>query len=182
LLERIVADLALLQRYRNEVRVILDQSFEPQRLCEIIDAKYELIKQDLNTDPFPHQRVTVPTDRSYDDIVASIKEFVRRRHATAVEQLEHPGPRPEIVHRQPDGGPGGLPPQLARAIGRIEQRARQLQRNGQDVTPIAKLMQRLGPLIQQGKRAEAEKVIQQALKLVGEQPSDPDSQVEIPRQ
>src|SRR5215208_5030183 len=49
LLERIVADPALLGRYRTEARQILEKSFEPDRLCKAIDAKYGLIKEDLKT-------------------------------------------------------------------------------------------------------------------------------------
>ena len=85
----------LLERYRKEARKILDKSFEPERLCKVIDAKYKLIKDDLKTDPFPHRRATVPGDRSYDDIVDSMKAFVRKRYASAVQQLEKPGERPK---------------------------------------------------------------------------------------
>jgi hypothetical protein len=170
LLERIVDDPVLLERYRRAARTILQQSFEPDRLCAIVDAKYALIQQDLQTDPFPHRRATVPDDRDYDDIVGSIKDFVRLRYALALEQLENPGSRPKIKH----GPPGGPPPQLAQNIRHVEQRARQMQRNGHDVTPIAMLMRTLPPLIQQQKWAEAEAVVQQALKLVGERPNGPE--------
>ena len=44
-----------------------------------------------------------------------------------------------------------------------------MQRAGQDVAPIAKLMQRLGPAMQAGKLAEAEKMIDEVLKLIGEE-------------
>ena len=84
LMERIVADPALLRRYRDTARIILDKYFEPERLCAIIDARYALIKDDLIADPFPHRRVTNPEDLSYEDIVASMKEFVRNRYASAV--------------------------------------------------------------------------------------------------
>ena len=80
----------LLERYRKEARKILDKSFEPERLCKVIDAKYKLIKDDLKTDPFPHRRATVPGDRSYDDIVDSMKG-VRARYASARQQLDKPG-------------------------------------------------------------------------------------------
>ncbi len=97
LIERIVADPALLARYRQLARSILERYFEPERLCGIIDANYQLIREDLQADRFPHQRVIVPSDRDYDGIVASIKAFVRKRYSSALEQLEHPGPRPEIL-------------------------------------------------------------------------------------
>ena len=163
LLERIIADPVLLERYRKEARKILDRSFEPQRLCQVIDAKYELIKEALKTDPFPHRRVTVPGDRSYDQIVDSMKAFVRKRSSSAVEQLENPLERPKVRR------PPGLPPQLAAKIQRIQNRAEEMQRSGQDVSPIAKVMQRLGPAVQAGTMEEAEKVVAEALKLLGEQ-------------
>jgi spore coat protein H len=162
LLERIVADPVLLDRYRKEARKILDKSFEPERLCKLIDAKYKLIKDDLKTDPFPHRRATVPGDRSYDDIVDSMKSFVRKRHTSAVEQLDKPGERPK-AERPPE-----LPPQLVGKIQRIQKRAEEMQRAGQDVSPIAKVMQRLGPAVQAGKWDEAEKIVDEALKLIGE--------------
>jgi ribosomal protein S7 len=43
-----------------------------------------------------------------------------------------------------------------------------MQRSGQDVSPIGKVMQRLGPAVQAGKMEEAEKVVAEALKLLGE--------------
>lgn len=162
LLERIVADPVLLERYRKEARKILDKSFEPERLCKVIDAKYKLIKDDLKTDPFPHRRATVPGDRSYDDVVDSMKAFVRKRYASAVEQLDKPGERPKVER------PPGLPPQLAAKIQRIQKRAEEMQRAGQDVSTIAKVMQRVGPAVQAGKWDEAEKIVDEALKLVGE--------------
>ena len=174
LLERIIADPLLLQRYRQTARTILDKYFEPQRLCGIIDAKYELIRRDLQADPFPHRRVTNPGDRSYDDIVESIKGFVRKRHATALEQLENPGPRPKVVRRprgaQANNRPPGLPPQIAGKIQRIQQRTREMQRNGEDLAPVHKVMQRVGPLLQQGKGAEAAQLLDEALKLIGDEP------------
>lgn len=163
LLERIIADPVLLARYRKEARKILDKSFEPERLCKLLDAKYVLIKDDLKTDPFPHHRATVPGDRTYDDIVDSMKSFVRKRYASAVEQLEKPGERPKFEHR-----PSGPPPQLAGKIQRIQKRVEQMQRDNQDIAPIIKVMNRLGPAMQAGKLDEAEKIADEALKLLGE--------------
>ena len=163
LLERIVDDPLLLARYRKEARKILDKSFKSAYLCNVIDAKYKLIKDDLKADPFPHRRATVPGDRGYDDIVDSMKAFVRKRHASAVEQLEKPGERPKVERRGP-----GLPPELAVKIQRIQKRAEEMQRAGKDVSPIARLMQRLGPAVQAGKLDEAEKILSEALKLLGE--------------
>ncbi len=165
LLERIVADPALLQRYRDMARIILDKYFEPERLCAILDKRYALIKADLLADPFPHRRVTNPGDQSYDDIVASMKTFIRKRYTTARQQLENPGKRPTIVHRQ-----HGPPPSLVAKLQRIQRAAEQMQRNGKDVLPIQKLMQQIGPLLQQGRTEEAEKLIDEVLKLAGEDP------------
>ena len=172
LMERIVANPLLLQKYRSVARTILDKYFEPERLCRIIDAKYALIKADLKVDPFPHRRATVPEDRDYDDIVKSMKTFVRKRYVSAVEQLETPGQQPKVIHRPAEGQPGGprpgVPPQFAEKVRRIEQGARKMQQNGQDISPIHKAMQRVGPLLQQGKLDAAEKVLDEVLKLVGE--------------
>jgi spore coat protein H len=165
LLERIVADPVLLQRYRDTAQIILDKYFEPERLCEIIDARYTLIKEDLLADPFPHRRVTNPEDQSYDDIVASMKEFVRNRYASARQQLRNPGQRPQIVRRK-----HGPPPQLAERIQRLQRAAQEMQRNGEDVRPIHKLMQQVGPLLQQGRADEAERLIAEALTLADEGP------------
>ena len=162
LLERIIADPVLLERYRKEARRILDKSFEPDRLCKVIDAKYQLIGEDLKADPFPHRRATVPGDRSYDDVVESMKAFVRKRHARAIEQLEKPGERPKAER------PPGLPPELAAKIQRIQRRVQEMQRDGQDISPIVKVMRRLGPAVQAGRTAEAETIVAEALKLLGE--------------
>jgi hypothetical protein len=163
LLERVVADPVLLARYRHEARKVLERSFEPDRLCKAIDAKYALIKADLKADPFPHRRATVPGDRGYDDIVDSMKAFVRKRHALALAQLDKPGERPKAEPRSP-----GPSPQLAGKVQRIQMRVKAMQRDGQDVTPIVKLMQRFGPAVEAGKFAEAEKIADEALKLLGE--------------
>lgn len=163
LVDRIVADPVLLAKYRLTARRILDQSFQPDRLCAIVDARYALIKADLKGDPFPHRRVTNPEDRSYDDIVASIKRFITKRYATARQQLENPGKRPEMSRR-----PGGPPPELIEKIQRIQRAAEKMQQNGQDMQPLHKLMQQVGPLLQAGKFAEAEKPVGEALKLIGE--------------
>jgi hypothetical protein len=92
-----------------------------------------------------------------------MKAFVRKRYDRAVEQLDKPGERPKIERRPPD-----LPPQLAGKVQRVQHRVQEMQRNGKDVSPIAKVMQRLGPAIQAGRTAEAEKIVNEALKLLGE--------------
>jgi spore coat protein H len=164
LLERIVADPGLLKKYREQAQRILEKHFEPERLCALIDARYALIKDDLRTDPFPPRRVTVPTDRSYDDVVASMKQFVRKRYTLAHEQLKNPGPRPALARPVAEGPL----PQIAAKFERIRLAAEQVQRHGGDVLPIQKLLRQVGPLLQNGKLAEAEKVLDEATKLVTE--------------
>lgn len=165
LLDRIVAEPKLLKRYRDNARIILDKYFEPQRLCAIIDARYEFLKADLKSDPFPHRRVTNPEDRDYDDIVRSMKEFVRKRYLSARQQLENPGKRPPMSRP-----PGGPPQQLVEKIHRIERATQQMQKNGKVIVPIQKVMEKVGPLLQKGRMPEAEKLLDEALKLAGEDP------------
>ena len=109
LIERIVDDPQLLARYRRLADGILEKYFHPQVLLPRIDALYGQIKDDLASDPFPHRRVTNPEDRDYESIVASIKEFVRRRYDTARAQLDDPGARPRIVRNAPQRGEGPQP-------------------------------------------------------------------------
>jgi hypothetical protein len=172
LLECIVADPVLLGRYRREARKVLDKSFEPNRLCKVIDVKYALIRDALKADPFPHRRATVPGDRSYDDIIDSMKAFVRKRHASALAQLETPGDRPRGGRGPAGGAPGnplpGLPPELAGKIRRVQQRAEEMRRAGRDVAPVVRVMQRLGPAVQAGNLAEAERIVDEALRRLGE--------------
>jgi spore coat protein CotH len=108
-IERIVDDPALLARYRQAADKILEDHFRPEILLPRLDALYDSIKPDLADDPFPHRRVTNPEDRDYDSIAASMKDFIRRRYATARAQLDHPGARPEIVRSQPRPQPGPQP-------------------------------------------------------------------------
>ena len=110
LMERVVSDPELLKAYRETAARMLDKHFKPEHLEKILDAKYELIRKDLKTDPFPSRRVTVPTDRSYDDIVASIRTFMRKRYTTAKSQLQDPGPRPKRQPLRPQGPQRGPQP------------------------------------------------------------------------
>jgi spore coat protein CotH len=94
LLEKILANPILLARYRAEADRILESKFRPDVLQSRLDALYELIREDLGNDPFPSVRVTVPSDRGYDDIITSMKAFMERRYLVARKQLDQPGPRP----------------------------------------------------------------------------------------
>ncbi|MHB9079204.1 MAG: CotH kinase family protein [Pirellulaceae bacterium] len=109
LIERIVHDPQLLARYRRSADEILEKYFRPQVLLQKIDALHEQIKADLVSDPFPHRRVTNPEDQDYESIVASIKEFARRRYETARAQLDNPGDPPQIVRSSPRPAQGPQP-------------------------------------------------------------------------
>jgi spore coat protein CotH len=109
LISRIVDDSRLLARYRRLADGILEKHFHPKVLFPRVDAIYARIKDDLASDPFPHRRVTNPEDRDYESIVASIKDFVRRRYDTARAQLDDPGARPRLVRNLPHRGQAPQP-------------------------------------------------------------------------
>jgi hypothetical protein len=79
--------------------------------------------------------------------------------------LDNPGPRPERARQ-----PNGPPPQIVEKLQRLHRAAEAMQRKGADMLPIHKLMQRIAPLLQQGRADEAEKLIVEAFKLTGEDP------------
>lgn len=161
LLDRIIANPSLLARYREIATEILEKHFEPNRLCQIIDQNYDLIKKDLEIDPFPHRRATLPSDKNYDDIVDSMKTFMRKRYSTAKQQLRNPGQRPEPVQRL-GHHPEEMPPQLAARIQRLQQGAQFMQGRMQQ---LQKLMEQIGRLVQQRKFDQADKIIEKALQL-----------------
>ena len=111
LLERIEANEELLGLYRERAKKLLETHFQPEKLSARLDRLYELIRKDLERDPYPMRRVTNPSDRSYDDVVASMKEFFNRRYETAREQLARPGNKPparkgtRAPHGPDHGGP-----------------------------------------------------------------------------
>ena len=107
LVERIVDNSQLLARYRRLADSILEEYFHPKVLLPRVDSLYKRIKDDLTGDPFPHRRATNPEDQSYESIIDSIKDFIRRRYDTARAQLDNPGTRPQIVKHTPrrDHGP-----------------------------------------------------------------------------
>lgn len=178
LLDRIITEPTLLARYRVIATDVLKKHFEPNRLCELIDKKYNLIKADLQTDPFPHRRATVPGDKNYDGIVDSMKTFMRKRYATAKQQLQNPGQRPRPV-RRPGQNPQGMPPKLAARIHRVQQGAKNMQRRMQKLQNV---MQQIGPLIQQKKFEQADKLVDEALGVIEqiETPADKAAQRDHP--
>lgn len=106
LLEQIVNDKELLALYRKRAKKLLETHFEPKRLGERLDKLYAQIKADLKRDPFPKRRITNRSDRSYEDIIDSMKKFMARRYRTAVAQLEAPGARPKPSTIRPRGRQG----------------------------------------------------------------------------
>ncbi|MCH2126745.1 MAG: CotH kinase family protein [Pirellulaceae bacterium] len=100
LVRRIIENPQLRSRYRREANLILEKYFHPRVLLSKLDANYARIKKDLAADPFPHRRVTNREDESYETIVASIRDFVRRRYETARAQLDNPGERPPLPRNQ----------------------------------------------------------------------------------
>ncbi len=109
-MERIVTDPALLARYRTEAKAILEAWFRPEVLVPKLLALYEQIRPALEQEPFPPRRVTVPSDRDYLGILASMEEFMRKRYALARAQLETPGPRPAFKPPSPRPDQGGPRP------------------------------------------------------------------------
>ena len=109
LLERIMADDALLALYRERADHLLETYFKPDLLNAKLDALYGQIADDLADDPFPHKRATNPRDRGYDDILASMKDFFQRRYTTARAQLDDPKKTAPMAMRRP-GSPAHGPP------------------------------------------------------------------------
>ena len=170
LLERVIRNPSLLARYRELAQEILETHFEPTRLGKVVDSKYALIRDDLKTDPFPSQRATVPTDGNYDDIVASMKQFIRKRYQSAKSQLAAPGPRPQPKQRlTQEGAPAAMMQRLQKAVRKAEGIQRRLHE-------IQKTMQQIHHLMQQKKFAEAEQLIEVMERLTALEPVAPPSQ------
>ena len=105
LIERIVADKELITLYRQRADKLLETHFHPDVLGARLDTLYAQIEGDLEKEPFRDARVTTPRVESHEDVVASMKDFMRRRYVTARAQLDNPGPKPAVAQRQ--RGPGG---------------------------------------------------------------------------
>ena len=101
LMEQLIAKTNLLNQYREKAAVILEQQFRPEIIGAKLAALYAQIKPDLAQDPFPPRRVTVPSDSSYADIIASMEAFMRKRYTLARAQLDHPGERPRFKAASP---------------------------------------------------------------------------------
>lgn len=94
LLERLLADPALLERYRAHANRILETWFRPEVLIPKLRAMYAQIQPALAEDPYPPRRITVPSDTGYPEILATIETFIEKRYALARAQLDAPGSRP----------------------------------------------------------------------------------------
>jgi len=113
LMERLISHPNLLRRYREQARVILEASFRPEILLPKLRTLYEQIRPALEEDPYPPRRVTVPSDAGYQDILATMETFMRKRYALARAQLDDPGnrPQPQPMLPTPDQeGPQPGPP------------------------------------------------------------------------
>jgi hypothetical protein len=113
LMEHLVADPNLLKRYREQASVILETWFRPEVLIPKLRALHSQIRPALEEDPYPPRRVTVPSDTGYEDIIASMEAFIRKRYSLARVQFDAPGKRPQPVAMQPtrdQEGPKPGPP------------------------------------------------------------------------
>jgi len=106
LLERLVADAGWLADYRRTAAEVLEAYFRPDDLGAHLDALYAQAAPHLADDPFPHVRVTNPEDESYEQVVAALEGFMRKRYDRAKAELADPKITPPM-----DGGSGGgVPP------------------------------------------------------------------------
>jgi CotH kinase protein len=117
LMERIVSDPALLQRYRDQARPILEAWFKPDVLIPRLRALFAQIQPALEEDPYPPRRITVPSDSGYPDILASMETFIRKRYTLARAQLDSPGNRPQptpltVIAGSDQEGPNPGPPSV----------------------------------------------------------------------
>jgi len=110
LMEQLVSSPELLRAYREEASKILETWFRPEILIPKLRALHEQIRADLTEDPFPSRRGTVPSDSGYQDILASMEDFIRKRYDSARSQLDAPGNRPRPENMQPTSDQTGPQP------------------------------------------------------------------------
>ncbi len=165
LLERIVQNPTLLARYRAIALEILESHFNPQQLCNTLDSKLALIEDELKNDPFPKRRATATTDENYADIVDSMKRFIRKRYASAKNQLMNPGNRPNSTRRSNDHDP---PQAIMQRLEASVRKAESLQRRLQE---IQRTMQLIHRSLQQQKFTEAENLLEAMERLTEDTPS-----------
>jgi hypothetical protein len=110
LMEWLVSDPVLLERYRQQARAILEQWFRPDVLIPRLRGLHAQIRPALQEDPYPPRRATVPSDSGMDDVLASLERFMRDRYALARAQLDTPGDRPTPAPMPPEPDHGGPRP------------------------------------------------------------------------
>ncbi|MEW6160375.1 MAG: CotH kinase family protein [Verrucomicrobiota bacterium] len=115
LMEQLLRHPNLLQEYRDQAREILEEKFHPDLLIPKLRRLADQIRSDLEHDPNPMRRVTVPSDRGLADILGSMEIFMRKRYALARAQLDAPGQRPEPKKMTPSPSENGPRPGLASA-------------------------------------------------------------------
>jgi len=163
LLDRVISNPELLNRYRKIATEILEDQFQPEQICESIDRKYKLIEPHLAADPFPKQRATVPGDVGYAQIVESMKRFMRRRFSTAEQQLAQPGRRPAPAD---NGGNNrqGIPIEFTTRIQQVERNAKGMELK---MRQLHQIMSKVNSLLKEGEFVEADKLLNRALELSG---------------
>ena len=67
---------------------------KPEELSTKLEMLYAQVMPSLMNDPYPPRRATVPSDRGYPSIVASLRQFMVRRYQTARAQLDNPASEP----------------------------------------------------------------------------------------
>lgn len=115
LMERLVSNPVLLDRYREQAGAILEKWFRPEVLIPKLRRLHEQIRPALREDPYTRRRVTVPSDSAMEDVLASMEKFIRDRYALARAQLSAPGERPALhpMRSGPDDeGPSPGPPSV----------------------------------------------------------------------
>jgi len=107
------------------------------------------------------------------DVVGLMQKFPELMQNGQVEEAEALLDRVSAMLglNRPERAPGKPQPadplrQLAAKIQQVQQGAEKMQQNGKDVSQIQDLMDKVGPLLQQGKAAEAEKLVDEVLKLI----------------
>ena len=165
LLERIVQNPRLLARYRAIALEILETHFNPQHLCNILDSKFALVQDELKNDPFPTRRITVNNDENYEDIVASMKQFIHKRYQSAKQQLMNSGDRPIPRQGLNDNG------RQQAIVQRFEKSVRKAESLQQKLHEIQRTMQLIHRSLQQQKFTEAEQLLESMERLTDDAPS-----------
>ena len=103
LVERILANDTLRERYRLHADRILETYFRPELLQQELDQLFTLVQPVLERDPYPPRRVTVSTDDGYPSIIASMKSFMQKRYERARAQLDNPATERPVHSSEGDG-------------------------------------------------------------------------------